>query len=855
MSEMQQVEFQVGAKAARLIGRENIADVDGALIELIKNAYDADASCVCVEFDVPFPDIPDKTESGYFSCFLSEDELKIVQACYENDKGVWIKKRHLPEKKQNELKKILFSHNKIIVADNGSGMDLDTVSSAWMYIGTSNKEQNIVSDKGRIKTGAKGIGRFALDKLSLCSVMYTKTRVDKEVIRWNMDWEQFADARLIGDVKAEIDFLDAEYAEIVKEFLGNEHIALSEHNWQAGTLIVLTPIREAWSERLFKKVNTNLKSINPIGSVDRFEVIVNNRFYSDLNYRTEKVAIDEDDYDYRIKAEYDGNECLSIKLLRNEVDLSKKYIIVEKYGTFRKKSADEFWGREKFQKKGYQKKDYNKEICLQKNVSELFPTDGLEKIQKVGPFSAEMYFLRNTNNEFSIMKKVAVRKRKKLLAQFSGVKIYRDEFKVRPYGDEGAMYDWIGMGARVQKSPASVAHPNGAWRVQPYQLIGLVKIGREANPYLEDMANREGISLTDTYYIFINLLQECLKEFESDRQYIYREYAKWIKSIEDEMADYMKKIQEEAIRRAESAKCGTIDILLNDEGEVSEEAAIKKSDGSDKESNFSEEEMFDTVYKMMKESEKELNSKQMIQILSSSGILLNTFFHEFNAINTQFHVQASQIRSRINYILKGKEYEGLPAYNPYNRIDNLEKNDRVTAAFLDVIMDGLKKENQKKQIVPLRKMITEILSKWELLLKEKHIFINPVILDKEDIEDTIPIALVDMYIILNNFILNSAWFLEQEHNYRREISFSLENKSDRLYFLMENNGPGLAEKFRDNPDRIFEMGETSKEGKGTGLGLWVVRETVERNDGTISVLEKQKGFGLEIVWKIQERRQ
>lgn len=57
---MENINFEVGAKAARLIGRENIADVDGALIELIKNAYDADASCVCVWFDMPFSICPDR---------------------------------------------------------------------------------------------------------------------------------------------------------------------------------------------------------------------------------------------------------------------------------------------------------------------------------------------------------------------------------------------------------------------------------------------------------------------------------------------------------------------------------------------------------------------------------------------------------------------------------------------------------------------------------------------------------------------------------------------------------------------------------------------------------------------------
>ena len=71
---------------------------------------------------------------------------------------------------------------------------------------------------------------------------------------------------------------------------------------------------------------------------------------------------------------------------------------------------------------------------------------------------------------------------------------------------------------------------------------------------------------------------------------------------------------------------------------------------------------------------------------------------------------------------------------------------------------------------------------------------------------------------------------------------------------MEDNGPGLAEKFWDNPDKIFEIGETSKGDKGTGLGLWVVKETVERYDGVISVMEKSKGFGLEIVWEKPERR-
>lgn len=55
---MGKVQFEVSAKTARLIGRENISDVDGAIVELIKNSYDADATCVFVLFNMPFPVVP-----------------------------------------------------------------------------------------------------------------------------------------------------------------------------------------------------------------------------------------------------------------------------------------------------------------------------------------------------------------------------------------------------------------------------------------------------------------------------------------------------------------------------------------------------------------------------------------------------------------------------------------------------------------------------------------------------------------------------------------------------------------------------------------------------------------------------
>lgn len=175
---MGKIHFAVSAKTARLIGRENISGVDGAVIELIKNGYDADASCIFVLFDMPFPNVP-KTIS-YEKCnkVFGKEGIASILKYYTNDNNCLNKMESLSEKEELELTDLLYSKNSIVIMDNGCGMDENTLRYAWMNIGTSDKEEKRISEKGRIKTGAKGIGRFALDKLSKSTTVFTKNNND-----------------------------------------------------------------------------------------------------------------------------------------------------------------------------------------------------------------------------------------------------------------------------------------------------------------------------------------------------------------------------------------------------------------------------------------------------------------------------------------------------------------------------------------------------------------------------------------------------------------------------------------------------------------------------------------------------
>ncbi len=833
---MESIHFEVGAKAARLIGRENITDPDGALMELIKNAYDADASCVCVWFDMPFPFVPSKLEPEKIrSVLTAEDQKRILDFYTEAENGEYVTKAGLSEEEMSALWSMLTKYNSIVVADNGCGMSMEDVRTKWMYIGTSDKEIHIKSPKGRIKTGAKGIGRFALDKLSLRSAMLTRS-LDYKLADWKIDWEQFENSKLLAQVTASLEERESDYAGEVQKLVKNRFTQAfsAGRSWETGTAIRLHPVREEWTYRMFEKINTNLKSINPLGAADPFKVYVKNRYYPEYDFETDDTAIDVSDYDYKIEVRFDGERTVTTVLTRNEVDIRRRSVNFPEYD--KKVSLRSFWERPYFQKEGYQRQNYEGVIEFPEDAAKILKDDPA-KIRNVGPFRAELYFVKNRNGRNELIKNVKVRKRSELLRKFSGVKLYRDEFKVRPYGDDGN--DWLELAKRQTESPGGVGSESGSWRVLPYQLIGQVKIGRRENPALYDMANREGLTQNDEYHILVDLLQNSIHIFELDRQGFYKEYTKWYKGVKagfgkdaNIRADVQSKYDNTAFHRKDT------------EGRQNKEEKEKSTFRKDR--KYTDADYEETIFRLMTEKKEMLNSGQILQLLSSNGLILNTFFHEFRAIQSQFGSRAVQLRHRLDYMEKHNTFHPGFIYDPYLIIDKMEETDRVLNLWLQVSMDGAKKEKLRLETVFLNEELNSIMANWSGLLKSKDI-VYKLDFDEEK-EYPYEISQADLYIIMNNFLLNSAYFLEKGHNPQRRIIVTLVSEKENYHLRLWNNGPALEEEYRAVPDRIFELGVSSKE-EGTGIGLWIMRETVERYNGTIMVVEQESGFGLNIYLK------
>ncbi|MDY6965631.1 MAG: sensor histidine kinase [Halobacteriota archaeon] len=144
--------FRPSARLIHTIGDDIIKDVYGAIVELVKNAYDADASKVELQF------------------------LDMIE----------------PEKA------------KIVITDNGHGMSYETVINKWMIPATSDKSERRKSPNGRNMQGRKGIGRFATATLGDNLVMETTDEAENTT-SIPIDWRIFNLDQYLDEIEIPIE--------------------------------------------------------------------------------------------------------------------------------------------------------------------------------------------------------------------------------------------------------------------------------------------------------------------------------------------------------------------------------------------------------------------------------------------------------------------------------------------------------------------------------------------------------------------------------------------------------------------------------------------------------------------------
>lgn len=233
------LKFNFDVSAYRLLGRELITDRITALFELVKNSYDSNANVVTIEFIGINP---------------------------------------------------ITNESKIIIRDDGFGMDFSDVKNKWMVIGTSSKRRERMTPPpyNRIVSGKKGVGRFAVDKLGAKLILKTKKKGSDKFICLETDWVTYSNIekeQLSFDFEQEKDFFTD-----IKNRYWLEEASIEEQ----GTILEISRVENVWTEKDITRAYKELsKLISPNNDSKKYPFYINLRTeyenYKDVSIKPQLI--------------------------------------------------------------------------------------------------------------------------------------------------------------------------------------------------------------------------------------------------------------------------------------------------------------------------------------------------------------------------------------------------------------------------------------------------------------------------------------------------------------------------------------------------------------------------------------
>lgn len=777
---MEQIPFSVSARTAKLIGQENFANADGAIIELVKNSYDADSNVCVVVFD--------KKESS------------------------------------------------IIIIDNGTGMTDEDIINHWMIIGTNDKEENFQSLNGRVKTGAKGIGRFAMNRLGLVSELRTISREKKKGYYWRVNWSDFdLKGANISQVKADFDLLN-EFS--LNTYLSSRFSELDglmnvfeRYNFDYGTIIEITQLNDNWDYKSIKKLFDNLEILIPPIEQPVFEI---NVFSTNGSEGLGKVnSAYFDDYDYKVCSHYfgDSDRKLTIEITRKELNYS---LLKTKYL--------ELFELPFSAKYPYRIDDFNDEpFIIETSINNLkgFSENVDNKLMdKIGEFYFTFYFIKNSisdNKSEGDIKKYPYRSfqpasRKAWLKKFGGVKLFRDNFRVRPYGENGE--DWLKLGERQSQSPGGAGQKMGGYKIRPNQISGTISISRIDNKYFEDKSSREGIQENEVFDLFKNLLLEIIGVFEKDRNTIMYNLSS---------TSLNRNSIEEKKRKAKE-----ISSLINEGSKINQQ--VENEEKSNEEILA---EGYTTLEQELDEKEEEV---RILRNLASSGLIISSFAHEIKGLRSRLIPRTDSLITELRKLIPNSLLNGINRYeNPFILIETIKEEDIKLKHWLDYSLSSLKKDKRKRININITDYFSRFKLSWIKAVEQRNISIKLNNLSQDDI--IIKAFEIDLDSIFNNLLSNSLASLKESDKKQKTIIIDWEKKDDYVEIVFFDNGKGLSKEYIENPEEIFNSFETSKRDRigniiGTGLGLYIVKQIVdEYSNASIKIGDINDSFSLIISFK------
>jgi signal transduction histidine kinase len=791
--------FRVSARTILHLGSELISSDGVAFYELIKNSIDAKAESVTV-------DVFYRLEYGVYSEILRElgedrDTPEILRERYIRSlsrRRTWRQLRDYaltgliegaPGGEQlearleragtrSEFVRALRAANTIEVDDTGDGMSLEILEQVYLTIGTSyradqkrdlyaaeeeeeeedeEEEESEDDSETDVILGEKGLGRLSAMRLGDMVLIVTG---QEGAANWNqleIDWNDFADA-----ADADLDSVH------VEPEVGNEKGA-----GEKGTLIRISALKSEWSvEKLTELAIEHFSKLSdPLGGMPAPPLV--------LRFNEIEVAIPR----------------------------FADFLLEQAHGRFRAKlrtegaNAPRITGRMQ-----YLLHDRNRELRLTSLELKTLTGIDIPTIERIGDFSLDMYwFNRRLLTKIEGIGNLTVVRR--ILAEWAGgVALYRDGYRVNPYGNSSD--DWLDLDRD--------AFSTSGFKLNRGQIVGRARITQRGNPYLIDQTNREGLKENPEKQAFVRVLSAIME--------IYRQY---LNEIDRDVDRARRVTAAEALERFRDEDERLASLLPALEEALKDSGAGRDLTRKLRSTMVELRAAAEVVQRAAGAQEKE---RSRVLHLASVGLMIESLAHElYRATSAGLETIAQARRSR----------------NPSNAGTSLRVLDsqlRTLQKRLKVLDPLSTNARQTKEHFELVDWIRDIVSGFASRNEGRRIRINTTV--EPDGDDLDVRAVKGMFVqVLENLLTNSVFWIAEQHKERVRLKLASDDADEaighidvhidlpRRRIVVTDDGPGIPEERRET---VFEpFFSTKRQKQGKGLGLYIGREIAEYHGGAL----------------------
>ena len=476
----------VDAHVVVQLGEELISDVEQALLELVKNSYDADSKYCSILIDTSH----------------QEESVPATPTDSVGDTSI----RNSKETRKNDEYQGL-----IRVTDGGHGMTLSDIQNGWLVVSASLKRAAKDSFKVRTKKlqrrpiGDKGLGRLSTMKLGDKIKIQTFTEDEEQGIELSFRWSDFTSGRPIEDVQL-------------------EKKVIQKGKRGPGTIIEITGLSDinAWRQQNRRHtLRRNLSSlVHPFQPSDSFSVSLS---FDGAHHQIERWTEDQlklsaaefsaDWEPHHVSPEETGPNPPSTFELKAKVRLSlfsssnKKKALERAKQLILADRGENFFEYIKTHKetRGY-KFEHNPEdgsLSCEQHLS-LGDIPSLKEYpfwSPPGGFDSKIYSFMLTqefgSSEADRAAQVGEISKERIKEQ-AGISVFRDGFRIRLGGD------WIGLSKDATSG-------GSFYSMRPSNVLGYVNISGNRNSALAETSNREGFIDNAEYRGFMTLMRQFTK--------------------------------------------------------------------------------------------------------------------------------------------------------------------------------------------------------------------------------------------------------------------------------------------------------------------------------------------------------